>query len=620
MKKKKTGALKRKMLFGMLLILNPVLGVVTLLFWQTRSALKEEYIRTAHHDLREVSRNVDEKVDEVYAMSDVYAGTDEFEDYAETIYSKRSSSYKKGAIVRIHEQILEPLDRLNRREKLSAMYTWRGELLNFRDPNQDTEETKHELEKMQVNDPANLMQLIWYPARENFLLSDKPKDIHEKMAVFASRRVFSREHNRYEYVQIFALNEGVFYDLYKDKAKALRGEIYIIDGEGKVISSSDEEILKEGKIPERLFEKVQDSSTKVLEIGRNKKSYLVDIKKSEINDWRTIMVVPETQVTASVDTLYLKFFIILLVSVGTSALLITYLYRSFMEPINKLNISMKEVYNGNLDAYVELKEYLRRNEIYDMMVYYNSMLKRINTHIIEGLKADRKKKELELEVLMSQINPHFLYNTLENIVWKSNEAGRPDIGRMAASLGRMYRLSISGGQVIVPMEHEIEHLMAYVKIQKNRYGDSVEFELQTDMTQVHELYSLKILLQPIVENSFLYGTEGLERPMTVRLSIRKRDGWVWIRVIDNGCGMEKERLEQVRSQIKEGRKNTGEKAPRSTGIGLHSAQMRIRLYFGIEDAVSIYSKKGMGTLVVVKIPVITKEDVDENGNLKEKQK
>ena len=102
MKKKKTGALKRKMLFGMLLILIPVLGVVTLLFWQTRSALKEEYIRTAHHDLREVSRNVDEKVDEVYAMSDVYAGTDEFEDYAETIYSKRSSSYKKGAIVRIH--------------------------------------------------------------------------------------------------------------------------------------------------------------------------------------------------------------------------------------------------------------------------------------------------------------------------------------------------------------------------------------------------------------------------------------------------------------------------------------------------------------------------------------
>lgn len=135
MKKKKTGALKRKMLFGMLLILIPVLGVVTLLFWQTRSALKEEYIRTARHDLREVSRNVDEKVDEVYAMSDVYAGTDEFEDYAETIYSKRSSSYKKGAIVRIHEQILEPLDRLNRRERLSAMYTWRGELLNFRDPN-----------------------------------------------------------------------------------------------------------------------------------------------------------------------------------------------------------------------------------------------------------------------------------------------------------------------------------------------------------------------------------------------------------------------------------------------------------------------------------------------------
>ena len=360
MKKKKTGALKRKMLFGMLLILIPVLAVVTVLFWQTRSALKEEYIRTAHHDLKEVSRNIDEKVDEVYAMSDVYAGTDELEDYAETVYSKRNPAYKKGAIVRIHEEILEPIDRLNRREKFSAMYTWKGEFLNFRDPNQDTEETKHELEKMQVNDPANLMQLIWYPARENFLLSDKPEDIHEKMAVFASRRVFSREHNRYEYVQIFALDEGVFYDLYKDKAKALRGEIYIVDGEGNIISSSDEETLKEGKIPENLFVKVRDNTKKFFEISKKGKSYLVDIKKSEINDWRTIMVVPETQITASVDTLYLKFFIILLVSMGISALLIVYLYRSFMEPINKLNISMKEVYNGNLNAYVELKEHPRK--------------------------------------------------------------------------------------------------------------------------------------------------------------------------------------------------------------------------------------------------------------------
>lgn len=216
---------------------------------------------------------------------------------------------------------------------------------------------------------------------------------------------------------------------------------------------------------------------------------------------------------------------------------------------------------------------------------------------------------------MSQINPHFLYNTLENIVWKSSEAGRPDIGRMAASLGRMYRLSISGGQVIVPMEHEIEHLMAYVKIQQSRYGDGAEFDLRTDMAQIHELYSLKILLQPIVENSFLYGMDGLDRLMVIRMTIREKDGWVTIKVLDNGKGMDKKRLEEVRTQIHSGRKyekDGAEKNRRSTGIGLNSVEMRIKLYFGLDHAVSIYSKEGQGTLVVVKIPRITKEDVEKS--------
>ncbi len=88
-----------------------------------------------------------------------------------------------------------------------------------------------------------------------------------------------------------------------------------------------------------------------------------------------------------------------------------------------------------------------------MMRYYNNMLRSIHVHVVEKLESERRKKELELEVLVSQINPHFLYNTLENIVWKSNEAGHPDIGRLAAMLGRMYRLSTSGGQIIIPVKH-----------------------------------------------------------------------------------------------------------------------------------------------------------------------
>lgn len=617
--KKNGGALKRKMFLGMILTLIPVLIVVTILFWQTRSALKEEYIRTSHHDLREISRNVDEKLEEVSSMSDDYAGNEKLNAYAEKDYSRKSQDYKKSDIVRIHQQVIQTIDWLNRREKISAVYTNKGVLLNFQDPNNDTPQVRERLEKMDVNSQQSLMRLIWYPVQENFLTSAVPEDIHKKMAVFCSRRVYSWKHNQYEYAQIFALEESVFYNLYREKADSLHGEIYIVNGSGELISTSDEKSLESCTVPGYLKDILSSRSDETFEIKRDGENKLVSVEQSTVNDWVTVMIVPAGEVMKNMDSLYLKFFIILLVCMGISGLMMLWLYKSFMEPIGKLNNSMREVYGGNLDAYVEVKDYTRRNEINDMMVYYNSMLRRINTHIIEGLKADRKKKELELEVLMSQINPHFLYNTLENIVWKSSEAGRPDIGRMAASLGRMYRLSISGGQVIVPMEHEIEHLMAYVKIQQSRYGDGAEFDLRTDMAQIHELYSLKILLQPIVENSFLYGMDGLDRLMVIRMTIREKGGWVTIKVLDNGKGMDKKRLEEVRTQIHSGRKyekGGAEKNRRSTGIGLNSVEMRIKLYFGLDHAVSIYSKEGQGTLVVVKIPRITKEDVDEEGNLK----
>jgi sensor histidine kinase YesM len=139
------------------------------------------------------------------------------------------------------------------------------------------------------------------------------------------------------------------------------------------------------------------------------------------------------------------------------------------------------------------------------------------------------------------------------------------------------------------------------------------------MQQIHELFSLKILLQPVVENSFLYGMEGLKHPMTIRLIIKERDGWVIIKVIDNGRGMDKEKLKEVRNQVRFGKKANMEQEQnrRSTGIGLHSVESRIKLYFGVDHAVSIYSKKDMGTLTIIRIPRITKDDIDENGNLKD---
>ncbi|MFT4105785.1 MAG: histidine kinase [Lacrimispora sp.] len=614
--KKKSADLKRRMLYGILQVLIPVMVIITMLFWHTRNVMKQEYMRTTQSRITDIASKIDAKLQDIYSVSDNFAANDQLKQYIEKEYSPQDRMYKKLDIVRIYSNIFEAYDMLNRRVRISAMYTYKGELFNLLDPNNDTEEVVRKLRDMNIEDPDLLMKFRWYPLQDNFFLSDQPEEIRQRKAVMGIRRIYSWEKSRYEYVQVFALKEQDIYEQYAELARSVPGDIYVITEEGSLISSSNEAAVEAEAIPEKLKKDILEQTGDLTKGRETLGSQMIQVKDSDVNDWKIVMVVPMKSVTREVDVLYYRIFLVMVACVGLCAVMIFYLYKSFMDPIGKLNASMKEVYGGNLNAYVEVKQ---KNEVGDMVRYYNSMLERINTNIIEGLQSDRKKKELELEVLMSQINPHFLYNTLENIVWMSNEAGRPDIGRTAASLGRMYRLSISGGQVIVPMEHEIEHLMAYVKIQKNRYKEDFSLDLRTDMRQIHELFSLKIILQPAVENSFLYGMAGLKHPMMIRLTVKEKGGWVMIKIMDNGRGMDRERLKEVRDQIRFGkiRKEEEEQNRRSTGIGLHSIEARIKLYFGVDQAVSIYSRKDAGTLTVIRIPRITREDIDDHGNLKE---
>ena len=158
------------------------------------------------------------------------------------------------------------------------------------------------------------------------------------------------------------------------------------------------------------------------------------------------------------------------------------------------------------------------------------------------------RQDLGMQVLMSQINPHFLYNTLESIVWKAGEAGRPDIGKLASSLGKLYRLSISGG-LFVPLEQELEHVQMYMNIQRSRYGNKVDYE--------------------------------------VRL---------------HGVGMDRAALARLRDQIVHGRKPRAEANYRSTGIGLHNIGARLRLYAGSSSCIRVQSKPQFGTRVTLELP------------------
>lgn len=604
--------IKKRIMAGFVVVLAVVSVVVTLLFRQTENTLRVEYRKLVQSSVEGAMHRLDMLVREVYSISDYFAFNNQLEKYLDKTYTKEQVHLKRADVMRMYRDFFEASDILQKRQKISGILTAKGVLFNFEDVNCDGQEVTDQLIALGVNKPEHLMRFCWYPLRDNFMVQDAAGDVRRDKAVFGSRRVYSVWKSAYICTHIFCIREEDLYEAYQESVVETKGEIYILDENGNLISSSNQECVQRGAVDDVFRKKILNRTEDDFTWKTRTENFEVCVRQSELNKWMTVAVIPQKNITGEVNALYLRIYVMLILClIGCVAILLR-MYQGFFTPVNELNQAMREVQMGNLNAYV--KE-TGRNEIADMMRYYNNMLRSIHVHVVEKLESERKKKELELEVLVSQINPHFLYNTLENIVWKSNEAGHPDIGRLAAMLGRMYRLSTSGGQIIIPVKHEIEHLMAYTQIQKNRYGDAFEFDLRVDHEEIRKLMTLKIILQPIIENSFLHGMEGLERKMKIRLKIRKKGDRLEMKLIDNGLGITKERLEKVRRKIRGEavQEDVPNEQQRSSGIGLHNVAARITLYFGIEEPVKISSIYRVGTIIIVQIPILTKEDLDERG-------
>ncbi|HCL03071.1 MAG TPA: histidine kinase, partial [Lachnoclostridium phytofermentans] len=220
LKMKRNWGLKGKMLFGILQVLIPVMIVITILFWNTQKVMKQEYMRTTQSRVTEIANKIDAKLSDIYSVSDNFAANNQLDKYIEKKYSPQEQIYKKLDIVSIYSNIFSAYDILDTRVRISAIYTYKGELFNFLDPNKDTNEVIEKLQEMKIEDPDLLMKFRWFPVQDNFLLSDYPEGIREKKAVMGVRRIYSWKQGKYKYVQLFALKEKDLYEQYDKLAES----------------------------------------------------------------------------------------------------------------------------------------------------------------------------------------------------------------------------------------------------------------------------------------------------------------------------------------------------------------------------------------------------------------
>jgi two-component system sensor histidine kinase YesM len=256
--------------------------------------------------------------------------------------------------------------------------------------------------------------------------------------------------------------------------------------------------------------------------------------------------------------------------------------------------NMSKIKDGKFDVFVSSD---KDDEIGDLSRSFKSMVNRINNLINEVYLLEIKKKEAEINALQSQINPHFLFNTMESIrmnLWKKDDFETSEIVQKFAQL---LRKSIDWASDGIELKKEIELVATYLDIQKYRYREKLEYVIQID-DELNNYIIPKFTLQPIVENAIYHGIEMKKGKGRVTISSQVSEQGLKVIVKDDGIGMDEDKLSTVRKQI-----SSPMEEDRKTRIGIRNVHQRLKLYYGETYGVSIYSNKNTGTVVEILLPL-----------------
>ena len=244
------------------------------------------------------------------------------------------------------------------------------------------------------------------------------------------------------------------------------------------------------------------------------------------------------------------------------------------------------------------------NEIQHLGRSIGDMAARIQKLMADIVAEHESKRKSEFDTLQSQINPHFLYNTLDIIVWMIENEQKAEAVKIVTALARFFRISLSKGKSIITVRDELEHVRNYLMIQQMRFKNKFEYKIDADPESL-DLASLKLMLQPLVENAIYHGMEFMDGDGEILIQTRLEEGELWFTIQDNGLGMPQEQAESLLSHGAPVHSSTG----RGSGIGVKNVNERIRLYFGKEYGLSIFSEPDEGTTIHIHLPAVPYEEI-----------
>ena len=369
------------------------------------------------------------------------------------------------------------------------------------------------------------------------------------------------------------------------------GYIYLMDSKGEIIWHPKYELIASGRVKENNLVAAGYDDGSREEIFNGTRQTVVT-KTVGYTGWKLVGVIKGTGI--SLNMLKTRLFIVFVILLIIFIVILINSYISFRvtNPIRELEKSVKALEEGNLDADIYMGG---SYEVQHLGKSVQDMKFRIKGLMQDIVNEHEEKRKSEFDSLQAQINPHFLYNTLDIIVWQIENEKQSEAVHTVTALARFFRLSLGKGKNIVTVKDEIDHVKNYLMIQHMRFKNKFDYEFDI-AEDVLELPSLKLMVQPLVENAIYHGMEFMDGDGMIMVKAWRKEDELYLSVADNGLGMTEDKVEMILT----GKSTSGN--GRGSGIGVKNVNERIKLYFGEAYGLTIDSEPDEGTTVIIHLP------------------
>ena len=432
--------------------------------------------------------------------------------------------------------------------------------------------------------------IIVSPSHVQNLIADE-----YKWVISISKSIIDPETDAILGVMVIDLNYKSIEKICENAQLGKSGYIYMIDKFKNIIYHPQQQPIYSGIKNELVKEILKlDESNPLFRDEASNKIYIRT--NSVMTDWSIVGVVNADELIRNKLSTIDFYLILSYIAILVAAILATIISTAITKPIKTLENTMHRAEEGDFSVRSQIT---LNNEIGHLGNTFNEMIFKIKALMDNTVAAEEEKRKSEIKALQAQINPHFLYNTLDAIIWMSAGGKNEEVVEMTSALAKLFRTSISEGDKFIPLAVEIENIQSYLVIQKIRYKDKLTYRIEIP-PQLLSLKTPKLILQPIVENAVYHGIKMSPNGGEIRIGAYLQEQDVVVTVEDDGVGMSKEQIAHLFVQ----------KQNNDRGIGIINVNNRIKLCFGEHYGLHYESRLGVGTRVQIRLPKI--EDGEKN--------